>query len=47
MAWAEKSGHGTWRVRFRRDDDTIGSVNGFATKLNRPGFSGGSVLPLA
>lgn len=32
MAWAEQSGNNSWRVRYRRDDGTIGAVNGFATK---------------
>ena len=25
-------GRRTWRVRYRREDDIIGSVNGFPTK---------------
>lgn len=32
MAWVEQSGKNTWRVRYRRDDDTIGAIPGFATK---------------
>src|SRR3954454_4739315 len=32
MAWVEKSGAQTWRVRYRRDDGTIGAINGFTTK---------------
>jgi integrase len=32
MAWAEKCGKSSWRVRYRRDDDTIGSIPGFPTK---------------
>ncbi|MGW5053987.1 hypothetical protein [Actinokineospora sp. NPDC004072] len=32
MAWVEKCGNGTWRVRYRRDDNTIGSVSGFSTQ---------------
>lgn len=32
MAWVEQSGQRSWRVRYRRDDDTIGAVNGFPTK---------------
>ena len=32
MAWVERSGKSTWRVRYRRDDDTIGAIPGFATK---------------
>lgn len=31
MAWAEKRGS-TWRVRYERDDGTLGSENGFTTK---------------
>jgi hypothetical protein len=29
MAWVEQSGNNHWRVRFRRDDGTIGSIPGF------------------
>ena len=32
MAWVEQSGNHTWRVRYRRADNTIGAVNGFPTK---------------
>ena len=32
MAWVEQSGNRTWRVRYRREDGTIGAVNGFAGK---------------
>ncbi|OJY43418.1 tyrosine-type recombinase/integrase [Pseudonocardia sp. 73-21] len=32
MAWVEQSGNNSWRVRYRRDDGTIGAINGFATK---------------
>ena len=32
MAWVEQRGNRSWRVRYRREDDTIGSVNGFPTK---------------
>ena len=32
MAWVEQRDNRTWRVRYRRDDGTIGSVTGFATK---------------
>ena len=32
MAWVEQCGNHTWRVRYRRDDDTIGAINGFPTK---------------
>lgn len=32
MAWVEKSSKSRWRVRYRRDDDTIGAINGFTTK---------------
>ena len=32
MAWVEQSGNRTWRVRYRRDDNTIGAINGFPTK---------------
>lgn len=34
MAWVEQSGDKTWRVRYRRDDGTIGAVNGFARKTD-------------
>lgn len=29
MAWAEQSGQNSWRVRYRRSDQTIGSIPGF------------------
>ena len=32
MAWVEQCGNRTWRVRYRRDDGTIGAVPGFTTK---------------
>lgn len=32
MAWAERSGKNLWRVRYRRDDGTIGQVTGFRTQ---------------
>ena len=32
MAWVEQRGNRTWRVRYRRDDGTIGAIHGFATK---------------
>jgi integrase len=32
MAWVEQSGAGTWRVRYRREDGTIGATPGFPTK---------------
>lgn len=32
MAWVEQSGNTSWRVRYRRDDGTIGAIAGFATK---------------
>lgn len=32
MAWIEKTGTQTWRVRFRRADGTTGSIPGFPTK---------------
>ena len=32
MAWVEQCGNRSWRVRYRRDDGTIGAVHGFATK---------------
>lgn len=31
MAWVEQSGDKSWRVRYRRDDGTIGSIHGFTT----------------
>ncbi|EWM12079.1 hypothetical protein [Kutzneria sp. 744] len=32
MAWIEQSGANTWRVRYRRPDNTTGSINGFPSK---------------
>ena len=32
MAWVERSGEDRWRVRYRRDDGSIGSVPGFRSK---------------
>lgn len=32
MAWVEQCGDNTWRVRYRRDDGTIGSIPGFTGK---------------
>lgn len=32
MAWAEKSGRNSWRVRYFRDDGSIASIPGFPTK---------------
>ncbi|WP_170191806.1 tyrosine-type recombinase/integrase [Saccharothrix syringae] len=32
MAWVEQSGSNHWRVRFRRDDGTIGSIPGFRSE---------------
>ena len=32
MAWVERSAANRWRVRYRRDDGSIGAVNGFTTK---------------
>ena len=32
MAWVEKSSRTTWRVRYWKDDGTLGSVSGFTTK---------------
>jgi len=32
MAWVEQCGNRSWRVRFRRDDGTIGAIRGFTTK---------------
>lgn len=32
MAWVERSGRSSWRVRYRRDDATIGAITGFTTK---------------
>lgn len=31
MAWVEQCGDDTWRVRYRRDDGTIGAIPGFAS----------------
>ena len=35
MAWVEKSGAQTWRVRYRREDGTIGAINGFTDQDRR------------
>lgn len=32
MAWAEKMSRTAWRVRYRKDDGTLGSIPGFTTK---------------
>ena len=32
MAWVEKSGRAAWRVRYWKDDGTLGSVSGFTSK---------------
>src|SRR6266496_6163381 len=32
MAWVERVSENSWRVRFRRDDDTIGDITGFTTE---------------
>lgn len=32
MAWVEKAGDYSWRVRYRRDDGSIGSISGFSDK---------------
>jgi integrase len=32
MAWVEQSGEGSWRVRYRRADGTIGAISGFPNK---------------
>ncbi|MDT0263402.1 tyrosine-type recombinase/integrase [Jatrophihabitans lederbergiae] len=32
MAWVEKSSRTAWRVRYWKDDGTLGSVSGFSTK---------------
>ncbi|WP_020499169.1 tyrosine-type recombinase/integrase [Sciscionella marina] len=32
MAWPEPTGNNSWRVRYRRTDDTIGSIPGFSTR---------------
>src|SRR5215211_6124611 len=32
MAWVEQRKNGTWRVRYRRDDGTLGSIHGFPSK---------------
>jgi hypothetical protein len=52
MAWSEKSGRNTWRVRFERDDGTLGSLSGFtnedaanevAERLNREALMRGHI----
>ncbi|MGW4115237.1 tyrosine-type recombinase/integrase [Actinosynnema sp. NPDC004786] len=56
MAYAEKSGNNTWRVRYLRDDGTLGSLSGFASKndaedearrINRENNGGHTVDPAA
>src|SRR5687768_10364349 len=32
MAWVERVNENSWRVRFRRDDDTIGNITGFTSE---------------
>ncbi|GAB2677100.1 tyrosine-type recombinase/integrase [Saccharopolyspora gloriosae] len=32
MAWSEQRGPNSWRVRYEKDDGTLGSVNGFPKK---------------
>jgi integrase len=32
MAWVERHGKKSWRVRYRKDDGTLGSTTGFPTK---------------
>ena len=32
MAWVEKSARNRWRVRYRRDDESIGAITGFTTR---------------
>lgn len=32
MAWVEKSGSDSWRVRYRRGDGSIGSIPGFSSR---------------
>ena len=32
LVWVEQSGDDTWRVRYRRTDNTIGSIPGFANE---------------
>ena len=32
VAWVERVGRGTWRVRYVREDGSLGSVSGFQSK---------------
>ena len=32
MAWPEKSGKNSWRVRYERDDGTLDSMSGFTSE---------------
>src|SRR5688572_23276520 len=32
MAWSEKSGKNSWRVRYERDDGTLDSMSGFTSE---------------
>ena len=34
MAWVDRAGSNTWRVRYFKDDGTIGSISGFPTKTD-------------
>ncbi len=56
MAYVEKSGDSSWRVRYQREDGSLGSLSGFATeehaedearKLNRERGKGRAVDPKA
>ncbi len=33
MAWVERVGRNTWRVRYWKDDGTLGSIRGFTNKI--------------
>ncbi|MBK0870236.1 tyrosine-type recombinase/integrase [Saccharopolyspora sp. HNM0986] len=39
MAWSEKHGKHSWRVRYSKDDGTLGSINGFPTKTSADNYA--------
>src|SRR5215469_13603286 len=39
MAWVEQTGEHSWRVRFRRADNTIGDLTGFPTEQDANNYA--------
>lgn len=39
MAWAEQRGNTSWRVRYLKDDGTLGSIPGFPTKTSAENYA--------